>query len=207
LLLLALPLGGQLLEAQHRIPGPPPNLESGVLQALNRLRQDPAAWSNSLSAERRYFRGRLFSPPGEIPLQTQEGRSAVEEAIAALRSVRTPLEPLLPAAGLARAARLHVQDTGPRGLLGHEGSNGSNFNQRISRFGEWSGGISECISYGDGSGADIISQLVIDDGVPERGHRKTLLDPRWRVVGIACGPHTGYHNMCVLDFASEFRPR
>ena len=48
---------------------------------------------------------------------------------------------------------------------------------------------------------------LIDDGVANRGHRKSLLDPRWRYVGIACGLHARYRTVCVMDFASSYKAR
>jgi hypothetical protein len=33
------------------------------------------------------------------------------------------------------------------------------------------------------------------------------VNPRWRFVGIACGIHTRYGIMCVIDFASNFQDR
>jgi uncharacterized protein YkwD len=48
-------------------------------------------------------------------------------------------------------------------------------------------------------------QLLVDDGVSDRGHRRNLLDPRWHYVGVACGSHYRYQTMCVLDFAVQFQ--
>ena len=50
----------------------------------------------------------------------------------------------------------------------------------------------------------VMSQLLVDDGVADRGHRQSLLNPAWRFVGIACGGHSVYGGMCVLDFAVGF---
>ena len=44
-------------------------------------------------------------------------------------------------------------------------------------------------------------QLIIDDGVPDRGHRRILFSPAYTQVGVGCGPHPEWRRMCVLDFA------
>ena len=54
---------------------------------------------------------------------------------------------------------------------------------------------------------EVITDLLIDDGVTNRGHRHSLLDPRWRYVGIACGVHANYRTVCVMDFASSYLGR
>jgi uncharacterized protein YkwD len=97
-----------------------------------------------------------------------------------------------------------VRDTGSRGLTGHRGADGSNLSQRIERYGRWSGHVGENIVYGPSGARDAIFEQLLDFGILDRGHRRTLLNPVWRYVGIACGPHTLYRTMCVLDFASDY---
>jgi uncharacterized protein YkwD len=160
-----------------------------------------------LRQQRQHYRGKLLETPGQPDLLTQEGVRPVDEAIEALQSMHADLGRVALSAGLSRAAADHVLDTGRRGLTGHEGADGSDFMKRIARYGTWSGEIGEDISIGAREAREVIVDLLIDDGVANRGHRKSLLDPRWRYVGIACGPHARYGIMCVMDFASSYQAR
>ena len=182
-------------------------LEPGILRALNRLRADPAGYAAVLIEQRRYYRGNILAIPGQTDLLTREGVRPLEEAIAALRSMQRGLGLVTFSAGLSRAADDHARDTGPRGLTGHVSTDGSDFNRRIERYGTWSGAIGEDISYGARDAREVIADLLIDDGVANRAHRKSILDPRWRYVGIACSDHARYRTVCVLDLASSYQAR
>ena len=184
-----------------------PPLESGILADLNQLRTDPASYVPILQQRRRQYRGKLLERPGEPDLLTEEGVRPLDEAIRALRSLHADIGRVALSAGLSRAAMEHVRDTGELGLVGHAGADGSAFEKRIEHAGTWSGEIGEVISYGARDARDVILGLLVDDGVADRGHRTSVVNPRWRFVGIACGIHARYGIMCVIDFASNFQDR
>jgi uncharacterized protein YkwD len=182
-------------------------LEPGILKALNQLRADPARYAAVLRQQRQYYRGNILAIPGQTDLLTREGVRPLDEAIADLRSMRGSLGLVSFATGLSRAAADHARDTGSRGITGHFSTDGSDFSRRIERYGTWSGAIGEDISYGAREAREVIADLLIDDGVANRAHRKSLLDPRWRYVGIACSDHARYRTVCVLDLASGYQTR
>jgi len=150
-----------------------------------------------------YFDGKLLRFPDEPALQTREGPPAVVEAINVLRRIE-PLPPLASSPGLAAAARDLVAFQGPSGRTGHTGRGGSSPADRIERHGTWKRAIGEAVCYGPPTGLRMIASLIIDDGVPDRGHRRTLLDREYRVAGVAVGHHSRYQSMCVIDLANGF---
>lgn len=178
--------------------------ERQVLAEINLARTDPSGYARHIERQLRYFDGNLLRLPGEVALRTTEGAKAVREAAAALRA-QSPLPGLAASRGLSRAARDHVDDQGPRGRLGHTGSDGSDMTDRIERYGTWDGSVAENISYGSTTARDVVIGLLVDDGVPSRGHRANILSAESRFAGVACGRHTTYGTMCVIDFAGEYR--
>ncbi|WP_044120956.1 CAP domain-containing protein, partial [Staphylococcus aureus] len=130
--------------------------------------------------------GRIVRYPGNPGgLRTAEGTRAVDEAIRFLER-QPPLAPIEPAPLLARAARDHVREQGPSGRTGHVSADGANPRARVQRRG---GGdyVAEVITYGPPSAVEVVRQLIVDDAVPGRGHRRTLFAAEMRHAGIACG--------------------
>ena len=175
-----------------------------VLAELNAVRTDPKAYAAHLKPRLELFEGNLFKAPGKTPLMTQEGPDAVTEAIAALESGSPlpKLERISP--GLCTAAGEHAADLAKSGSTGHEGSDGSSPYDRMSRHGQWSGAAAENLSFGDGDARKHVTQLLIDDGVPNRGHRANILNPSMRVLGMAEGPHAKFGSVQVHVMASEY---
>lgn len=181
--------------------------EQEVWRELNAVRHDPAAYARRYLVPRRgLYHDRLLRQPGKIDVLTDEGVRALEECIDVLTAA-SAAPPLTYSAGLARAAQDHVRDQSASGETGHEGSDGSAPVNRIERYGRWHTVVGENIAYGYGQARDIVIQLLVDDGVPDRGHRAAILNPSFRMVGVAIGPHPEYHYMCVMDFAAAYTER
>jgi uncharacterized protein YkwD len=177
-------------------------VERQVLDELNLARTDPQRYAEFLAAMRRYFNGNHLEYPGQPILVTREGAPAVDEAVDFLRAIR-PLPPLIPSRGLSLAAQAHVDDQ-QSGAMGHTGSDNSQPWDRMNRYGAWQDEVAENIAYGGYSARGVVIQLIVDDGVPGRQHRRNIFNPDYRFVGVACGTHTRLHDMCVMDFAARY---
>lgn len=176
--------------------------ERAVLEELNLARTRPAEYAGYLEEHKRNFKGPLIVVVDGRRIKTVEGVTAVDEAIAFLKS--TPPVPALSASQpLTLSARDHVRDLGPRGVTGHVGADNSQPADRISRYGRPRTISGEGITFGPISARSIVIQLIVDDDVPGRDHRKNLFEPAFRVAGIAIGPHKFYAYMCVVDFADQ----
>jgi uncharacterized protein YkwD len=185
----------------------PASFEAAVLDELNFARTQPDAYARELRDYRDLFEGRVVHEDRDpVGVMTNEGVAAVDEAIAFLKR-QAPLEPLDASRMLDQAALGHVRDQGRRGAVGHAGSDGSSLGQRIQRQGLWSGGVAEVISYGKDSPAAVVRQLIIDDGVASRGHRRNIFNPGFRYAGVGCGEHRVHGAMCVIDFANGISAR
>jgi len=178
-------------------------IELEIVEEMNLVRQNPAAYSQNLEKLKKYYDNDLLQFPGKTPVRTREGVKAVEEAIRYLKTAE-PAPKLKISEGLSQAARDHVNDQSRSGKTGHIGHDGSKPYERMERYGSWEGLSGENIAYGDDSARMIVMQLIIDDGVPARGHRENIFSREFRYTGVAVGGHPIYRTMCVIDYAGEF---
>ena len=175
-------------------------LEHDVLAALNAVRSNPAAYTESLVTYRAYYHEKLVTVPGrDVDYETVEGVPPVNEAITYL-TAQAAMAPLEAAPILAAAALEHTAEQSATGRTGHFGADGSTPGDRATRHGggPW---VAEVIAYGANDAADVIRQLIIDDGVADRGHRTMLLTGHLRYAGVSCAPHPEFQTMCVIDMA------
>lgn len=180
------------------------DVEKDVILELNKARTNPKKWAELYIRPRLdWFQGspwgnNYYLPPGTTTyIGTSEGKRSFEECIADM-SRRAAMQPLAVSEALCSAARDHVRDAGSKGMSGHQGSDGSSPSQRAKRYGLY--GCGENISYGWFSAKEILIQLLVDDGVPGRGHRRNCFDTRYTIVGTSVGQHTRHGVMCVMDF-------
>jgi hypothetical protein len=176
-------------------------IEAQVLDRINQARQHPRAFADELRELRRHFDGDILFLPGDLNgVYTREGVSAVDEAIDFLER-QAPLPPLGHGDLLALAAQDHATAQGEAGATGHTSHDGAGPGERVRR----RGGdiyVGESISYGMSDADAVVRQLIVDDGVPGRGHRTLLFKNDFRFAGIGCGDHRRYGTMCVVDLAA-----
>ncbi len=154
-------------------------LEKDVLLEINKARTDPRAYAA------------LYLLPS---VKDGSASEAMKECIIEMKDTKA-LKALQPSKKLTLAAKEWVNVQGPGGGVGH-----GNTGERIHKQGLYPHTWSENISYGYNDARKIVIQLLEDDKVPGREHRKTILSRAYTHVGIGCGPHKIYRFMCVQDF-------
>ena len=177
--------------------------EKALIREINLVRTNPRAYANYLKQERVYYHDLLIKRPGKIPILTREGRAALEACIAILEEAE-PVSAMLPDECLSRAAGLLAAEQAKGGAKGHTGANGQTLQDRILlSCGERVMRMAENISYGNSMEARaIVIRFLIDDGIPSRGHRITLMNPSYTHCGVAMASHPVYRQVCVIDFAA-----
>lgn len=179
-------------------------IELDIVQEINLARTKPSEYAAIMEGYRKFYKGKTLAVPAQSSLTTKEGVKALDEAILALKMARAA-EALTPLHSLTKAARDHVDNTGPRGTVGHVGTDKSNPNDRAARYGN--GIVNENICYGRSTARDVVIRLLIDDGTSDRGYRKNIMNPAFKFVGTAFGLHKTQKTMCSQVFAATFEDK
>ena len=174
-----------------------------VVLEMSTARLHPRDYARWLRTQMKYFDGNLWKLPDHIPIQTMEGAAPLTELLAFLEQAPS-LGPLHWSEGLSRAARRFTLEQGPTGQTGHTGPAGSTLQSRTLTEGLFQSLLGEVINYGAENPRWTVMQLLIDDGVPGRGHRNAIFNPGFHFAGAATGPHAAYGEMTVVDLADGF---
>lgn len=170
---------------------------------INLVRTNPQLFVFPLEQMAKLFQGDVLHIPGEVPLKTKEGVSAVYECIEFLKTVK-PVGLLTWSDEMAHACQDLADDIGPKNIVGHVGSDGLNMSKRLEKYGEWSGSIAENIDFGSKTGKNVVLSGIIDDGDASRGYRKNLFNPKFKHVGIGAAKHGAYGTCVIINYAEIY---
>lgn len=143
--------------------------ENDMIREINLVRANPAAYVQYVEE---YLRNSNFG---------QRTETAARELMDELKRT-SALPKLEPLECLFTAAKKHGEENRKKGENEHQGSDGSWPWDRVRR---------ECSSLTDGNEnlvggpaavRDAVILLLIDENISNRGHRRTLLDSKWRYV-------------------------
>lgn len=185
-------------------PGPDVNeMDRQIFELINKARANPQEFIPHLQQMESRFEGFLMKQPGKTTLRTKEGVDAVREAIKFLGQ-QQPKRQLNWNNELYLAAKQHVSDTGVKGLVQHESSDGKTVKERLKQYGKIVTCYGENLSFHTETPMEVVLQSIVDDGVPNRGHRENLFNPEFRVMGCYSGHHKDFDHMSTIDFCAAF---
>lgn len=162
--------------------------EKEVILMINMIRHDGTKFWNSQAEP--YIKSSEISP-------SRYTRSLEKDLKAS-----SGLTILQPNKTLFEAARKHAVASGKEGQLGHTSSAGT-FEQRLRPLTGEFNYLLENSDYGSSEAIDIIMNLMIDEGIPDVGHRKNIMNDKIDVVGVAIAPHKTYYHTCVQIFGQK----
>lgn len=194
------------------------SLPLALLEAVKEARASPSAVATRLAARLPRFVGNDYRDPhrssGSVIVK-KEGKAAVTEAISFL-SRQSPQDfSTVTNEGMNLAAADHAIDLGKSGGVGHTGRDASSPSVRLERYGNWLVANGEVLWFGrlfpanESPSAEevkeqarvIVEDLIIDDGVADRGHRLCIYSSRFSVGGAAVATHVVFGHCAAIEFA------
>lgn len=176
--------------------------EKNLVLSMNLIRYDPGKYAELYVLPRlQYYSGDLFRFPGKTPTRTSEGVEAARELYLELKDAES-LPLFYPSRGMSKGSRDHARYMKRTGKTSHEGLGG--MSKRVSRYGQWKGALAENLQWGTSNAHEAIMSLMIDDGIPGRGHRVNAMNPAYNKVGVAIAPHPQYRISYVINFANDY---
>lgn len=105
---------------------------------------------------------------------------------------------LYPSPELFQLAKAHAIEFGKSGKTGH-----GNFKKRFQAYSsQCHCRIAENCYYGNSDPLNIVICLLIDENVRNLGHRKNILNPEFKNIGVSVAKHKTYKWNCVMDLNS-----
>lgn len=181
-----------------------PKGNHAILNELNYCRRNPHKYADEVVAP--MLRCKFTQENGKIirhdkgsrirMKEGEDGKAAIRDCLEFLRQQpeESNLKPLRWSEPLSRAAKDQVLDLGLKGIFIHDGVKhmGTDGSMPVDRIKKYCSPTmtGENIHYGKDTSAEaIVRALVVDDGVPSRGHRLTIFNENLENVGIFVGEH------------------
>lgn len=172
-------------------------IEKDIILETNMARTDPKKYAELYIEPRiKNFKGKLY----DNYWRTEEGASAVRECVKEMKKQK-PVGILEPSKALSKASEYHATMQSRTNQTGHVSPDGSTMEDRVTKYGNFYG-YGENIDYGQKSAREIIVSLLIDDGVPSRGHRINIYNENYTLIGLSyIERHKTYGSECVINYA------
>lgn len=180
--------------------------ETILLNEIQLARSNPDVFIQRLSARLRNYDGQDYRDEETgIAMATQEGASAVQEAIDYLQRMPSlgSHASLRLEDGLSQSSRDFCnlcRDT----LAPKESQDEAR--ARLTKYGQYYGDIVQNVAFSNVPQQHLILDWIIDDGQVGRPHRLAIFNPEMRFIGISSGPHTVGRVICVL-LSAEYIPK
>lgn len=176
--------------------------EQDIINELNLLRSDPQAYAGYLEEYRKFYNGKIVTVPNRPAYRSIEGITPLDEAISLLKETK-PLDSLKASALVSRASKDHLRDMIDNSIFSHTGSDGSTAKDRLNKY-----LLADSFSFGENivkaslPARELVFRMLIDDGTPTRQHRKNLLNPAFKFIGLSKSEDKSEIGLQVLIFTS-----
>jgi uncharacterized protein YkwD len=155
--------------------------EKKVVEIINQVRTNPLVFLNEVALP--------YIEENELS-RNRYAKSLIRE----LDKVDS-MQPLAFENSLQRMSEEFADEAGKKGWVGHKRTS-----QRFEKHANYIDINAENLQYGYDDPLDIVMDLLIDIDIPNLGHRKNILEPRFSLVGVSIKEHKTYDFITVMSF-------
>ncbi|MBX3256577.1 MAG: CAP domain-containing protein [Chitinophagaceae bacterium] len=158
---------------------------SEACKKLSPQEKETIYWINFVRKEPKRFNSEILTP---FLKQFPEVKSSYSRSLLHELSSIPPAPVLLPHKKLNEVAAKHAKDLGSTGsTISHSSSYGASFQERMNQAG-LTNCVAENVYEGKQQALQAIIFLLIDNGVKNLGHRKNILSPDNKYIGLSFYP-------------------
>ena len=179
------------------------SFEEQLVDEINELRTTPQDYEQKVRKYIRYFANKTLKIPGsKAGIRTEEGAAAYEEAADYLSSFKVELKPLEPSKGLGRIC---VDFLEKAKRVDPEDIRSINLEGIIDNYGSFNGSLNRAMDFGGEDPEQVVMNLLVCDGDPNRGNRESLLSTDFNKIGVAFSTHPTYGFCTLIISCTRFK--
>ena len=179
------------------------SFEEQLVDEINELRTTPQDYAQKVRKYIRYFANKTLKIPGsKAGIRTEEGAAAYEEAADYLSSFKVELKPLEPSKGLGRICVDFLEKA--KGV-DPEDIRSINLEGIIDNYGSFNGSLNRAMDFGGEDPEQVVMNLLVCDGDPNRGNRESLLSTDFNKIGVAFSTHPTYGFCTLIISCTRFK--
>ena len=178
------------------------SFEEQLLNKINQFRTNPKGYAKKINEYIHYFKDNTLIIPGKkTGIKTEEGAAAYIEAVDFLAK-QEDVKPLKPSKGLGRIC---VDFMEKATSVDPEEIGNIDLEEIINKYGSFSGSLNRAIDFGGEDPEQVLINLIVCDGDPERGNRDSLLSADLKKIGIKNSIHSTYRFCTLIISCSKFK--
>ena len=177
------------------------SFEEQLVNKINQFRANPKGYAKKINEYVQYFKGNTLKIPGtKRGIDTEEGAAAYIEAVDFLAK-QEGIDPLEPSKGLGRICADFMEKAEN---LNPEEIGNIDLEEIIKKYGKFKGDLNRAIDFGGEDPEQVLINLIVCDGDPNRGNRESLLSTDLKKIGIKHCKHSTYRFCTLIISCTKF---
>ena len=181
------------------------SFEEQLVLKINEFRANPRAYAIKINNLIKYFKGNNLKPPNlQYGITTEEGAPAYIEAYEKLSKQDGNLEGVKPSKGLGRVCQDFIEKAK---TMSPNEINDIDLEEIIQKYGSFGGNLNRSMDFGGEDPEQVLINLLVCDGDPNRENRQALLSSDLKQIGVAHSTHSSFRYCTLVILCTKFKSK